>query len=302
MTHGSPPSSPGVPHRSVLREEVLTYLAPEPTGVYVDATVGAGGHASAILEASAPSGRVLAIDRDETALAMSGKRLAAYGDRARLQHGTFADLAELIRNEGLEIVNGVVADLGLSSMQLADAERGFAFSTHGPLDMRFDPSSGETAAELIDRLDAVELADLLFTLGGERKSRAIARRIVERRPIDTTQDLRRAVHSVLGPGRRGGIDPATRTFQALRIAVNQELESLERFLDVASQMLAPGARLVVISYHSLEDRAVKWAFRDKSKSDRFRVLTRKPVRPSDDEVAANRRARSAKLRALERVS
>jgi 16S rRNA (cytosine1402-N4)-methyltransferase len=219
-----------------------------------------------------------------------------------LHRGSFAHLAEYLESEGLEAVNGIVADLGLSSMQLADGDRGFAFSAEGPLDMRFDRSSGETASELIDRLSERELADLLFNLGGERKSRAIARRIVSRRPIEATGDLRRAVHSVLGSGRRGGIDSATRTFQALRIAVNRELENLETFLEVATDKLAPNGRLVVISYHSLEDRAVKWDFREKSKSERFRVLTRKPLRPREEEVSANRRARSAKLRALERVS
>ncbi|HEX9725166.1 MAG TPA: 16S rRNA (cytosine(1402)-N(4))-methyltransferase RsmH [Vicinamibacteria bacterium] len=294
--------SPDTAHRPVLVDEVLGYLAPVPSGVYVDATVGAGGHATAILEASSPSGRLIGIDRDEAALATSRKRLECFGDRVHLHHGTFAHLAEHLENDGSEAVNGIVADLGLSSMQLADGDRGFAFSAEGPLDMRFDRGSGETAAELIDRLSERELADLLFNLGGERKSRAIARRIVERRPIETTRDLRRAVHSVLGSGRRGGIDPATRTFQALRIAVNRELENLETFLEVATDKLAPGGRLVVISYHSLEDRAVKWAFREKSKSEMFRVLTRKPLRPREGEISANRRARSAKLRALERVS
>ena len=199
-------------------------------------------------------------------------------------------------------MNGVVADLGLSSAQLDDGERGFAFSAEGPLDMRFDRSAGQTAAELINRLDEKDLADVIFNFGEERKSRAIARRIVQRRPIDTTSELRRAVHSVLGPARRGGIDPATRTFQALRIAVNHELETLDAFLENAAERLAPGGRLVVISYHSLEDRAVKWAFREKKDSESFRVLTRKPVRAGEDEIAENRRARSAKLRALERVS
>lgn len=290
------------PHRPVLVEEVLRQLEPRPDGVVVDATLGAGGHAEAILEASSPSGRLLGLDRDEGALAVARERLHRFGDRVRLRQGSFADLSEHLDREGFTKVNAVVADLGLSSAQLDDGERGFAFSAEGPLDMRFDRSAGETAAELINRLDEKELADVIFNFGEERKSRAIARRIVQRRPIDTTAELRRAVHSVLGPARRGGIDPATRTFQALRIAVNHELEALDAFLQSAAERLAPGGRLVVISYHSLEDRAVKWAFREKKDSESFRVLTRKPVRAGEDEIAQNRRARSAKLRALERVS
>lgn len=290
------------PHRPVLVEEVLRQLEPRPDGVVVDATLGAGGHAEAILEASSPSGRLLGLDRDEGALAVARERLHRFGERVRLRQGSFADLSEHLDREGFTKVNAVVADLGLSSAQLDDGERGFAFSAEGPLDMRFDRSAGETAAELINRLDEKELADVIFNFGEERKSRAIARRIVQRRPIDTTAELRRAVHSVLGPARRGGIDPATRTFQALRIAVNHELEALDAFLESAAERLAPGGRLVVISYHSLEDRAVKWAFREKKDSESFRVLTRKPVRAGEDEIAQNRRARSAKLRALERVS
>ena len=290
------------PHRPVLVEEVLRQLEPRPAGVVVDATLGAGGHAEAILETSSPSGRLLGLDRDEGALAVARERLHRFGDRVRLRQGSFADLSEHLDREGFTKVNGVVADLGLSSAQLDDGERGFAFSAEGPLDMRFDRSAGETAAKLINRLDEKELADVIFNFGEERKSRAIARRIVQRRPIDTTAELRRAVHSVLGPARRGGIDPATRTFQALRIAVNHELEALDAFLESAAERLAPGGRLVVTSYHSLEDRAVKWAFREKKVSENFRVLTRKPVRAGEDEIAQNRRARSAKLRALERVS
>ncbi len=290
------------PHRPVLVEEVLRQLEPRPDGVVVDATLGAGGHAEAILEASSPSGRLLGLDQDEGALAVAHERLHRFGDRVRLRQGSFADLSEHLDREGFTKVNSIVADLGLSSAQLDDGERGFAFSAEGPLDMRFDRSAGETAAELINRLDEKELADVIFNFGEERKSRAIARRIVQRRPIDTTAELRRAVHSVLGPARRGGIDPATRTFQALRIAVNHELEALDAFLESAAERLAPGGRLVVISYHSLEDRAVKWAFREKKDSESFRVLTRKPVRAGEDEIAQNRRARSAKLRALERVS
>ncbi len=290
------------PHRPVLVDEVLAHLEPQPEGVVVDATLGAGGHAEAILKSSSPSGRLLGLDRDEGALGVARARLHPFGDRVRLRQGSFVDLPEHLDREGFTNVNGIVADLGLSSAQLGDGDRGFAFSSDGPLDMRFDRSAGETAAELISRLDEKELADLIFNFGEERKSRAIARRIVQRRPILDTAELRRAVHSVLGPARRGGIDPATRTFQALRIAVNKELDALDAFLESAAERLAPGGRLVIISYHSLEDRAVKWAFREKSGTESFSVLTRKPVRAGEDEIAENRRARSAKLRALERAS
>ena len=290
------------PHRPVLVDEVLAHLEPQPEGVVVDATLGAGGHAEAILKSSSPSGRLLGLDRDEGALGVARARLHPFGDRVRLRQGSFVDLPEHLDREGFTNVNGIVADLGLSSTQLGDGDRGFAFSSDGPLDMRFDRSAGETVAELISRLDEKELADLIFNFGEERKSRAIARRIVQRRPILDTAELRRAVHSVLGPARRGGIDPATRTFQALRIAVNKELEALDSLLESAAERLAPGGRLVIISYHSLEDRAVKWAFREKSGTESFSVLTRKPVRAGEDEIAENRRARSAKLRALERVS
>ena len=296
------PMPPSAPHCPVLLQEVLEHLAPGPHGVYVDATVGAGGHAIGILNASAPSGRVIGLDRDESALAVARERLDSFGERVRLHHGTFSELADYLDLEGLRSVDGIVADLGLSSLQLADAERGFAFSADGPLDMRFDRRSGETAADLVNNLDERELADFIFHFGGERRSRAIARRIVERRPIETTRELRQVIYSVLGPRRRGGIDPATRTFQALRITVNREMETLAAFLEVAAERLAPGGRLVIISYHSLEDGTVKRAFREKKRTEVFRILTRKPIRPTESEVSANRRARSAKLRVLERIS
>lgn len=291
-------------HQPVLLDEVLHYLEPQPGGFYVDATVGGGGHAAAVLERSTPGGRLLGLDRDPEALSLAHKRLAAYGDRVRFRAGSFAELPRYLDEIGQARVSGVLADLGLSSMQIGDAVRGFSFSQQGPLDMRFDRSAGTTAGELVNRLGERELADLIFEYGEERKSRAIARRIVAKRPLETTADLRRVVHSVLRPARRGGIDPATRTFQALRIAVNQELDALDAFLQGAARRLEPGGRLVVISYHSLEDRAVKWTFRQKKSGEleHFRVLTPKPVRPSEAEVARNRRARSAKLRALERLS
>ena len=217
--------------------------------------------------------------------------------------GSFADLEAHLDRLGILRVDGILADLGLSSLQLDDSKRGFAFSFEGPLDMRFDQSQGPTASELVNRLGEEELVDILRDFGEERRARTIARRIVSRRPIQTTSELRGTVISVLGP-RRGKIDPATRTFQALRVAVNQELRELETFLVRAPKRLAPGGRLAVVSYHSLEDRAVKWAFRDLLKDSDdgdFRIVTKRPIVPEPNEVRVNRRARSAKLRFLERA-
>jgi 16S rRNA (cytosine1402-N4)-methyltransferase len=303
-------------HRPVLLSEVLDFLRPKPGGIYVDATLGGGSHTEALLQASAPSGRVVAFDRDRSALEAASGRLASFAPRLHLCWGSFADLDEHLDEIGIGRVDGILADLGLSSIQLDAPERGFTFQREGPLDMRFDRSRGPTAAELVNEMEERELARILREYGEERRAAGIARRIVERRPIRTTADLRRAVVSVLGPRRRG-IDPATRTFQALRIAVNGELEALETFLGCAPERLEVGGRLVVVAYHSLEDRAVKWSFRDRAKrrvvddrddrDDRaeqpaFRILTKKPVTAQPSEVAANRRARSAKLRALERAA
>jgi len=295
-------------HVPVLLEDVLELVAARPGGVYVDATLGGGGYTEALLRASDPSGRVVAFDRDREAIEAAKERLRDDSDRLSFVWGSFADLdAYLDGHEGL--IDGIVADLGLSSLQLDDPERGFAFVVEGPLDMRFDRSQDLTAAELVNETDERELERILRDYGDERRARAIARRIVARRPLRTTTDLRRAVVSVLGPWK-GGIDPATRTFQAIRIAVNRELEALETFLEKAPDRLRVGGRLVVVSYHSLEDRAVKLAFRARAKGasagegseGRFRLLTKKPLTAGPLEVARNRRARSAKLRALERVA
>ena len=288
-------------HKPVLLGEIVRFLNPSADGVYLDATIGGGGYTEAVLRASAPRGRVLALDRDPVAIRRTGKRLRAYGERLRTVHGSFADLRAHIEEDGLEAVDGIVADLGLSSDQLGNPDRGFAFSLDGPLDMRFDPTQGTTASDLVNELEEGQLADLIFEYGDERRSRAIARRIVLRRPIETTKELRRAIVSVLGPRRRG-IDPATRTFQALRIAVNQELAALDVFLEQAPRCLRPGGRLVVVSYHSHEDRAVKHSFRERAQDPAFQVLTKKPVVADASAVADNPRARSAKLRAIERVS
>jgi 16S rRNA (cytosine1402-N4)-methyltransferase len=290
-------------HVPVLLAEVLSLVAATPSGLYVDATLGGGGYTEALLEASGPSGRVVAFDRDRGAIEAARERFAGHAERLRLVWGSFAELDAHLE----EPADGIVADLGLSSLQLDDPDRGFGFSAEGPLDMRFDQAQELTAARLVNEADERELERILWEYGDERRARAIARRIVSRRPLGTTADLRRAVVSVLGP-RKGGIDPATRTFQAIRIAVNGEIEALEAFLLKAPRCLRAKGRLVVVSYHSLEDRAVKLAFRDLGKradegaEPAFRVLTRKPLTASPAEVARNRRARSAKLRALERVA
>jgi 16S rRNA (cytosine1402-N4)-methyltransferase len=291
----------------VLLSEVLELVAARPGGLYVDATLGGGGYTEALLRASDPSGRVVAFDLDREAIEAAKARLRDYSDRLSFVWASFANLDAHL--DGL--VDGIVADLGLSSLQLDDAERGFAFAAEGPLDMRFDRSQDLTAAELVNEADERELERILRDYGDERRARAIARRIVSRRPLHSTTDLRRAIVSVLGPWK-GGIDPATRTFQAIRIAVNRELEALETFLEKAPDRLRVEGRLVVVSYHSLEDRAVKLAFRARAKGvsagagegseGRFRLLTKKPLTAGPDEVARNRRARSAKLRALERVA
>jgi 16S rRNA (cytosine1402-N4)-methyltransferase len=293
-----------MPHQPVLLTEVLDFLKPSPGQAYLDATVGGGGHTEAILQTSSPDGKVLGLDRDTEALQRAAQRLERFGQRCQLRPGSFADVEQHLEAAGWHQVNGAIADLGLSSLQLDDPERGFSFAHEGPLDMRFDQAHTTRAADIVNRYREKELADLIFHYGEERRSRAIARRIVSRRPLTTTADLRRVIHSVTGPRRGRGIDPATRTFQALRIAVNQEMDALVSLLRQVGGCLRPGGRVVVISYHSLEDREVKLAFRSYAKAtgeSRFRVLTPKPIRPTREEVRDNRRARAAKLRALERV-
>jgi 16S rRNA (cytosine1402-N4)-methyltransferase len=295
--------SPPGEHAPVLLAEVVHWLAPRAGGVYIDATLGNGGHATAILEASAPTGRLLGLDADPAAIGVARTRLADFGDRAVLVNRNFRDLAEVGPAVGFDAVDGIVIDLGISSRQLDTGGRGFSFRHDEPLDMRFDPSSGESAAELLARADEEEIADILYQFGEEYRSRRVARAIVrqrERAPIETTHDLVRAVEAALGP-KRGRISPATKSFQALRIAVNRELESLDIVLPAASGLLKPGGRLAVIAFHSLEDRRVKQFFRaGGSEQAQLTDLTRKPLVPSADEVARNPRARSAKLRVAER--
>jgi len=305
-------------HLPVLVAETLAALAPERGGLYVDATVGLGGHAEALL-GDAPGARLVGVDRDEQALALAGERLAPFGDRVRLVRGTFDRIAELLAGAGVEgKAAGILADLGVSSLQLDRPERGFSFRFKGPLDMRM--GGGErTAADIVNHSTEAELEEIIKEYGEEWRARRIARAIVEAReeePIETTADLRAVIDRAKG-GRRdreGRVDPATRVFQALRIAVNDELAGLEAFLDQALRLLDGDGRLVIISYHSLEDRIVKNRLRDAARGEvdpvtgrpraetrLIEVLTRKPVRPGAAEVAWNPRSRSARLRAARRL-
>ncbi|NMC21432.1 MAG: 16S rRNA (cytosine(1402)-N(4))-methyltransferase RsmH [Thermogutta sp.] len=286
-------------HVPVMLREVLSWLSPRPGQTVVDGTLGGGGHTEALLHAVLPDGKVLALDRDPIAVARAKVRFA--GLPVHLVQANFRDLPELLDELGWECVDGIVLDLGLSSDQLADRDRGFSFSSDGPLDMRFDPQEGEPAWRLVNRLNERALADLIHAFGEERFARRIARAIAEERrfrEIKTARELTEIIHRVVPRPRFGGIDSATRTFQALRIAVNKELDSLESALKRIPEVLRPGGRLVVISFHSLEDRIVKEAFRN---DPRYSSLTKKPVTPAEEELTANPRSRSAKLRAAART-
>jgi 16S rRNA (cytosine1402-N4)-methyltransferase len=268
--------------------------------------VGYGGHAEALLDGMASDGKLLGIDRDEEALTVCRERLSRFGERVVLIKGSFVDMPQHVRQAGISATDGVLLDLGVSSRQLDDPRRGFSFQTEGPLDMRMDQSSGETAADLVNRLSEHELADVIYRYGEERYSRRIARAIVRARaaePLRTTQALAEVIRSAVPASyRHGRIHCATRTFQALRIAVNREIEMLEPALRNAVDVLQPGGRLAVISFHSLEDRIVKQTFRALSQVDnaRLTVLTKKPQVPTEEECRVNPRARSAKLRVAER--
>lgn len=308
-------------HVPVLLEEVLALLAPRPGGVYVDATVGAGGHAEAILERIAPGGRLIGMDCDAEALAVARQRLARFGAAVTLVHANFTRLRRVLREQGVEAADGVVMDLGVSSLQLDDPARGFSFQTPGPLDMRMDRSGGETAAELLNRLPEEDVRRILREYGEERWAGRIARAIVRARPLRTTTELADLVARTI-PRRHHPrrIHPATRTFLAVRVAVNHELDNLKEALPEVVEGLREGGRLCVITFHSLEDRTVKHTFlclsreypsgpgpstrtlcRTTVAAPRVRLLTRRPVVPSAEEIARNPRARSAKLRAVERV-
>ena len=291
-------NSPEPVHRSVLLDEVVHWLNPRDGLLIVDGTVGAGGHAAALARAVAPSGRVIGMDRDPEMLALAGK--ATSGLPVSLVQAPYSDLAEVLEEREIEGVDGIVLDLGLSSDQLAWSERGFSFSVDGPLDMRYDPNARLTAAEIVNTWNEQDLANLFFEYGEERHSRRVARRIVEARKIvriETTGRLAEIIRKSI-PGKWGPIDPSTRVFQALRIGVNQELDHLDTILEQLPDLLRPGGRVAVISFHSLEDRRVKHAFRDEPA---LMVLTRKPVMASEQEIRENPRARSAKLRVAERV-
>ena len=305
-------------HRPVLLRETIELLAVERGGLFVDCTVGLGGHSEAILQASSDA-QVLGIDRDEEALELARQRLALYGSRFRAVHADFRELTRVLATAKVRQVHGVLADLGVSSLQLDSPSRGFSFRHEAPLDMRMDRSSGETAAELLGRLSEVEIARLIFEYGEERRSRRIARRIVERRdagePIQTTTDLAELVERAIG-GKQRRIHPATRTFQALRIAVNRELEGLSQFVADAIDVLEPQGRLAVISFHSLEDRIIKRTLLKLSgrcqcpprlpqctcgARKAVEILTRRPVAPTEAEIVENPRARSAKLRVAQKL-
>ena len=290
----------GTIHQPVLLDEVLAWLAPREGSILVDGTVGGGGHAAAMADRVGATGRVIGLDRDPSMLELA--RAAVAGRPVTLVHAPYSDMVRVLEELGIDRVQGILLDLGLSSDQLAWDERGFSFAADGPLDMRFDPGAGgPDAADLVNRLPADELADLFYEYGEERYSRRIARRLVEERriePIRTTARLAELVRrSLPPPARRGPIDPSTRVFQALRIAVNDELGLLDETLRFIPDLLTPGGRAAIISFHSLEDRRVKWAFRS---DPRLTVLTRKPATATAAEVAVNPRARSAKLRVAER--
>jgi len=320
-------------HEPVLLEEIIEWLRPEGGGTFVDCTIGLGGHARAILAASSET-NVLGIDRDSETLAPARERLSIFEGRVRLVHANFSDIASVLNDVGLTEVSGVLADLGMSSPQLQKSERGFSFSYDAPLDMRMDQSRGETAADLINQLDEREIADLIFKYGEERGARKIARAIArerDRAEITTTKQLADIIVRALNIPGRWRIHPATRTFQALRIAVNDELNALERFIPDSVSALEKGGRLAIISFHSLEDRIVKRSFLRESgrctcetkiglagkrrkeavideiicehcgARTRVRILTRKPVRPRSSEIERNPRSRSSLLRVCERL-
>jgi len=305
-----------VEHVPVMVREVVAALNVRPGGRYVDGTVGAGGHALAIIEAASPGGALLGIDKDPEALDVARKRLEAYGDDVRLVEGDFAEIGRICREHGFAPVHGVLLDIGLSSLQVERAERGFSFLREGPLDMRFSPRQPLTAAQIVNEYPEDELADIIYRFGEEPRSRRIARRIVERRPLRTTTELAKVVEEAVGGRARRQSHPATRTFQALRIAVNQELLSLDAALPQAYGLLGDLGRLAVLSYHSLEDRLVKEFVRRESRDcicpprqpvctcghkAGLRPISRGAVRPSPNEVAANPRSRSARLRVAERL-
>ncbi len=289
-------------HQPVMAEVAVRFLVERPGGVYVDATVGAGGHSREILAAAGPAARVVALDRDLAAVAAAADALRGHAEAMMFRQGRFDELDAALDVLGISQVDGALFDLGVSSMQLDTAARGFSFQSDGPLDMRMDPAQAVTAATLVNQWSEAELADVIARYGQERWARRIARRLVQDRPLHTTAALAACVVRALPRGRAWQrIHPATRTFQALRIAVNGELEALEAAIPQGIRRLKPGGRIVVLAYHSLEDRIVKRAFQRAAAAGTLAVLTRRPLRPDADEVRANPRSRSARLRAGERI-
>ena len=302
------------PHRPVLYQQTIEYLAPKSPGLYLDCTAGAGGHSEGILQASSPNGLLLALDLDPLAISLTQTRLAPFGERANVVQASYVEAAGILQRMGWNALDGILMDLGVSSMQLDQQARGFSFRYDAPLDMRFDPNKGPSAADLLNSLSEKDLADLIWKYGEDRFSRRIARKIVENRPLRTTFQLAELVRSASGASK-GKIDPATRTFQAIRIAVNDELNAIEKAIPSLIALLKPKGRLAVISFHSLEDRLVKKAFRRESidclcppeqllctcgHQASVKILTNKLVTASEEEIAGNPRARSAKLRVLEK--
>jgi 16S rRNA (cytosine1402-N4)-methyltransferase len=297
-------------HVPVLLKEAIDFLAVKRGGTYLDATVGLGGHSYEIARRLGAPGHLIGFDKDPAALAFAQERLLGTGEGARrstdsgdwptitLLHRSFAELAN---DQRPATIDGILADLGVSSLQLSDPARGFSFQAEGPLDMRMNPMSGETAEQVVNHIDERELADVIYEFGEERRSRRIARAIVRSRPIRTTKQLVEVVSAAARSMKHERIHPATRTFQALRIFVNDELDDLKALLEAAPRVLKPGGRLVVISFHSLEDRIVKDAMREGLKDKYFRLLTKKPLMASEDEIDRNPRSRSAKMRAAEKV-
>jgi 16S rRNA (cytosine1402-N4)-methyltransferase len=303
-----------LPHEPVLYQEIIHALRPKSTGFYVDGTLGAGGHAAGLLAGSEPGGRLLGMDVDPQALELARQNLAPFGERACLIRAPYTSLPEQLAALGWDKVDGILLDLGASSMQFDTPERGFSFLADGPLDMRFDPANPLTAAEIVNTWGEDELADVIFRYGEERASRRIADAIQRARPISSTGQLAEVIEKAIG--WHGGHHPATQTFQGLRIAVNGELENLEKTLPLAVQALAPGGRLAVISFHSLEDRLVKEYFRLESRDcicpprqpvctcghkASISEVTRRPLTPAEEEIKRNSRARSAKLRVAEKL-
>jgi 16S rRNA (cytosine1402-N4)-methyltransferase len=283
-------------------EEVLEVMGPAGGGIYCDATVGAGGHAAALLEASGPDGRLVGVDRDEQALVEAASRLARFDEkRWQLQHAAFSALGEALASSGIRSCDGILADLGVSSLQLDEADRGFSFRSSGPLDMRMDRSEPGTALDVLRGTGQVELEKILRSYGDERMAARVARRVrraAREGRIADTLDLAREVRAAVGRPRSGGVDAATRSFQAIRMAVNDEVGELEALLESVLDLLRPGGVFVCLSYHSVEDRIVKRSLREHASRGEAQVLTRKPMTPSREEIRLNRRARSAKLRAL----